>query len=130
MSIWNELRRRSVFKVGAAYALCAWIIAQVAVLINEPLGLPDRFDTAVLIILAIGFPLAILFSWVFELTPSGLRRTDDAPAEEGIAAAAGNTFNYVLAGLMSGSSTATRTMVGRSMQCSQRSRRPDKPERR
>lgn len=102
MSIWNELRRRSVFKVGAAYALCAWIIAQVAVLINEPLGLPDRFDTAVLIILAIGFPLAILFSWVFELTPSGLRRTDDAPAEEGIAAAAGNTFNYVLAGLMAG----------------------------
>ena len=102
MSIWNELLRRNVVKVGAAYALCAWIIAQVAVLISEPFGLPDWFDTAVLIILAIGFPLALLFSWIYELTPSGLKRTGAVGEDADIAPATGSTFNFVLAGLLAG----------------------------
>jgi TolB-like protein len=100
MSFWGELKRRNVFKVGAVYALIAWVIAQVVALIDEPLRLPVWFDTTVLVLLAIGFPVALVFAWAYELTPSGLRRTDDVPREESSTHLTGQKLNYVLTGLL------------------------------
>lgn len=102
MSFWAELRRRNVVRVGAAYAIVAWIIAQVVSVINEPLGLPDWFDAAVLVFLGIGFPVSLLFAWAYELTPAGLKRTEDVPRQEGTTHRTSQRFNYVVVGLLAG----------------------------
>jgi dienelactone hydrolase len=100
MSFWGELRRRNVFKVGGAYALVAWIVAQVVSVVDQPLHLPAWFATVVLVLLAIGFPVALLFAWVFELTPSGLKRSQDVGPDESVAS--GRKLNYLLGGLLAG----------------------------
>ena len=69
-----ELRRRSVFKVGIAYAIVAWLLVQVTVAVEKPLHLPVWMATFVIFLLAIGFPVALLLAWAFELTPEGVKR--------------------------------------------------------
>ncbi|MEJ2095123.1 MAG: hypothetical protein P8X93_08250 [Gammaproteobacteria bacterium] len=77
-SFWGELRRRSVFKVGVAYAIVAWLIAQVIAVVQNPLHLPDWFGTAIIVLLIVGFPLAVILAWAFELTPEGVKRVGAA----------------------------------------------------
>jgi adenylate cyclase len=77
-SFWGELRRRSVFKVGVAYAIVAWLIAQVVAVVQNPLHLPDWFGTAIIVLLIVGFPLAVILAWAFELTPEGVKRVGAA----------------------------------------------------
>ncbi|MFT5427162.1 MAG: putative membrane protein YhdT [Gammaproteobacteria bacterium] len=62
-SFFTELKRRNIFKVGVAYAIVAWLIAQIIAVVDGPLNLPDWFDTAVIVSLMIGFPIALLFAW-------------------------------------------------------------------
>ena len=73
--LWQELKRRNVIKVGIAYLIAAWVVAQVVGLVKEPLHLPPWFDTAVIVVLIIGFPFALIVAWAFERTPQGVRRT-------------------------------------------------------
>lgn len=74
-----ELKRRHVFRVGIAYAVIAWLLVQVAVSVEAPLRLPEWTDTLIIVILAIGFPIALLLAWAFERTPGGVRRDEPAP---------------------------------------------------
>jgi len=78
--IFREMRRRNVFKVGVAYAIAAWLVAQIISLVQEPLHLPGWFDTAVILLLIVGFPFALILAWAFELTPQGIKRTAEADA--------------------------------------------------
>lgn len=71
----HELRRRKVFQVTAIYAVVTWLLIQVVVAVEGPLGLPGWMDTMVIVLLGLGFPVAILLGWAFELTPEGMRRT-------------------------------------------------------
>ena len=75
MSILAEIKKRKVAQVVAVYLIVAWLIAQVVDVINEPLSLPDWFDTVVLLLLVIGFPIAVIFAWIFDITPEGVTRT-------------------------------------------------------
>ena len=86
-----ELKRRHVFRVGIAYAIIAWVLLQVVVSVKEPLRLPDWADTLVIVILAVGFVVALIVAWAFDLTPEGIRRTDPAQkdSDAGIASADG-----------------------------------------
>jgi len=61
--------------VAATYVVATWLIIQVVSVVNAPLNLPEWFETVVVLLLAIGFPIAILFAWAFELTPEGIRAT-------------------------------------------------------
>jgi len=74
----NELRRRSVFRVAAAYLVVAWLLIQLAALLENSLGLPEWFDAAIIAFLVIGFPIALLLAWAFEMTPEGMRKTEPA----------------------------------------------------
>ena len=74
----NELRRRSVFRVAAAYLVVAWLLIQLAALLENSLGLPTWFDAATIAFLVIGFPIALLLAWAFEMTPEGMRKTEPA----------------------------------------------------
>ena len=72
MSFLGEIKRRKVFQVAAVYAVVAWLLVQIVDVVNEPLSLPDWFDTAVIMALAIGFPIALVLAWAFDLTPEGI----------------------------------------------------------
>lgn len=69
--LFTELKRRSVFRVGGAYAVVAWILIEVSDTIFPRLGLPDWTVTLVIVLLLLGFPLALFLSWAYELTPRG-----------------------------------------------------------
>ena len=67
----KELRRRNVFKAGMVYAIVAWLIIQIAATTFPVLNLPPWAITLVTVFIIIGFPLILLFTWAFELTPEG-----------------------------------------------------------
>jgi len=97
MSVWRQLRERNVFKVGTAYLAVAWLITQVVANLKSPLDLPDRFDTIVVVLLAIGFPIALIIAWAFELTPEGIRRTDPESARNArTSPSGGHRLNYLI----------------------------------
>jgi TolB-like protein/Tfp pilus assembly protein PilF len=77
MSLFEELKRRKVIRVGLAYLVAAWLVAQVAELVAESFGAPDWFMQMLLVLLALGLPLALFLSWAFDLTPQGLVRDRD-----------------------------------------------------
>ncbi len=72
---WQELKRRKVIYVITVYASAAFVIIELVNNVVEPLNLPERTPTIVIIILVIGFPIAVIMSWIFDLTPKGMERT-------------------------------------------------------
>lgn len=94
---YNELKRRNVFRVGAAYAVVSWLILQVIDIALPRLGLPDWTITLVLVLLLIGFPIALIVAWAFELTPEGVRKTEDVEGNESVVRQSGQQLNYLIA---------------------------------
>ena len=77
MTLFTELKRRHVFRIGIAYLVVAWLVVQVVAAVTPMLELPGWFGKAVLVLLAIGFPVALILAWAFEMTPEGVKLTDD-----------------------------------------------------
>jgi TolB-like protein/predicted Zn-dependent protease len=77
MTMLAELNRRNVFRVGAAYLVVAWLLIEVSDTIFPRLGLPEWTVTLVIALLLLGLPLALFLAWAFELTPDGMKRTED-----------------------------------------------------
>jgi len=75
-SFLTELKRRNVVKVGIAYAIVAWVLTQIVIAVKSPLHLPEWMDTFIILLLIIGFPIALIITWAFELTPEGIKRTE------------------------------------------------------
>ena len=100
MSLLNELRRRNVFRVGIAYAVVAWLVLQVADVMIDNIGAPDWLFGAILLVLATGFPLALIFAWAFELTPEGLKREKEVDRSRSIAARTGRKLDFAIIGLL------------------------------
>ncbi|MEJ2217390.1 MAG: SUMF1/EgtB/PvdO family nonheme iron enzyme [Gemmatimonadota bacterium] len=78
-----ELRRRHILRVAVVYAVVAWGVLQIATLLVPELLLPDWISRAIVVLVLLGFPIAIVLAWAFEITPEGVRRTEPAPAEAG-----------------------------------------------
>jgi len=96
MSFWAELKRRNVFKVAAAYLVASWLIVQVIGVLTDPLRLPAVLDTVVVVLLAIGFPVALLAAWAFELTPEGIRRESEVSDTAGASRVTGQRLNLIV----------------------------------
>ena len=77
-----ELRRRNVSKVAVGYGVVGWLVIQVADLIVSALHLPASLTTAVVVLTLLGFPLALVIAWAFEMTPEGMKRTENVPPNE------------------------------------------------
>src|SRR5437867_139863 len=75
---FGELKRRNVYKVAVAYAVVGWVIAQIATQIFPFLEIPNWIVRLVIILIAIGFPIALVIAWAFEITPQGIERTEVA----------------------------------------------------
>jgi TolB-like protein len=76
-----ELKRRNVYKVAIAYAVVAWLLMQIATQVFPFLEIPNWAIRLVIMLIVIGFPIALIIAWAFELTPEGLKRTEVADAE-------------------------------------------------
>jgi TolB-like protein len=79
-SFFAELKRRNVYKVAVAYAVAGWLIAQIATQIFPFLEIPNWIVRLVIVLIAIGFPIALVIAWAFEATPEGIKRTAVADA--------------------------------------------------
>src|SRR5450759_5182792 len=84
-NFFTELKRRNVIRFAGLYLVGAWLLVQVASTVLPMFGAPDWLPRSIVVLLAIGFLPALIFSWVFELTPQGLRRDEDVPPEQSIA---------------------------------------------
>ena len=84
-NFFAELKRRNVIRMAGLYLVGAWLLTQVASTILPMFGAPDWLPRSIVILLAIGFIPALIFSWVFEITPEGLKRDDEVPVEKSIA---------------------------------------------
>jgi serine/threonine-protein kinase len=79
-NLFSELKRRNVYKVAVAYAVVGWVIAQIATQIFPFLEIPNWIVRLVIVLIAIGFPIALVIAWAFEATPEGIKRTEVADA--------------------------------------------------
>ena len=75
MSFWEEVKRRKVVRVAVVYSIVAWLLVEIAVTVEAPLSLPGWMDTFVIVLVLVGFPLALILSWAYDLTPTGIKRT-------------------------------------------------------
>ena len=100
MNIFNELKRRNVFRAAGLYIVIGWALAQAASLLENALTLPLWFDALVISLLLLGFPLAVIFAWAYEMTPEGLKPTKEISADASIAPVTGKKLDMaILAGL-------------------------------
>ena len=77
-NFFAELKRRNVYKVAIAYAVVAWLLMQIATQVFPFLEIPNWAIRLVIMLIVIGFPIALVIAWAFELTPEGLKRTESA----------------------------------------------------
>lgn len=96
MSLFNELKRRNVFRVAAAYIVTAWLVIQVVETIFPAFGFTDAAVRYVVIAFAIGLAPVVIFSWAFEITPEGLRKEADLDREALIPSRAGKQLDRVI----------------------------------
>jgi hypothetical protein len=80
VNFFSELKRRNVYKVAVAYAIVGWLLVQIATQVFPFLEIPSWVVRLVIALVAIGFPIALIIAWAFELTPEGIKRTEDADA--------------------------------------------------
>src|SRR5438034_6284197 len=76
-----ELKRRNVYKVAITYAVVAWLFVQAASILLPTFDAPSWVMKTLVVLLALGFAMAVFISWAFEATPEGLRRTEDVPPD-------------------------------------------------
>ena len=94
--LYSELKRRNVFRVAFAYALVGWVLLQIADVFFPALSLPEWTIRLVAGLLIIGFPLALLFAWAFELTPEGLRKEHEVDRDLSITHKTGRKLDFVV----------------------------------
>ena len=93
---FTELKRRNVVRMGGLYLVGAWLLVQVTGTILPMFAAPEWLPRSIVILLAIGFVPAVIFSWVFELTPHGLKRDEDVPPEQSIAPQTGRRMDRMI----------------------------------
>ncbi len=100
MSFVAELKRRNVVRAGLLYVVAAWLTLQVADVLFGALDLPDWSLRLVLGLLVLGLPLTLIFSWVYELTPEGLKREHEVDRNQSITAETGRKINLLIVVLL------------------------------
>ena len=99
-SLFTELRRRNVIRVGLAYIVAAWLLLQVADVVLNNIEAPEWVFQAILLVVGLGFPLALLFAWAFELTPEGLKKEKDVDRSESVTHVTGRKLDFAIIGVL------------------------------
>src|SRR5438093_4513359 len=95
-NFFAELKRRNVIRMAGLYLVGAWLVVQVAGTVLPMFGAPEWLPRTIVVLLAIGFVPAVIFSWVFELTPEGLKRDEDVAPEQSIAPQTGRRMDRMI----------------------------------
>jgi len=96
----NELRRRKVFRSGAAYVVIAWLLIQVADILLGTFAAPAWAMRVVVVALAVGFPVVLMLAWLYEITTQGVKRTEQVSEGESIPAHTGRKTDFVIIGVL------------------------------
>jgi len=99
-SVWGELKRRSVVRVAVAYAIAAWILIEITATTFPILKLPEWTVTLVTVLVLIGFPLALILAWAFELTPEGIKKEKDVDRSQPITHVTGRKLDFAIIGVL------------------------------
>jgi len=100
MSFFAELKRRNVVRVGIAYVIVGWLLAQIAEFAAENFGAPDWVLKIFVVFLVLGLPLALLFAWAFELTPEGIKLEKNVDRDESITPQTGRKLDFIIIAVM------------------------------
>jgi TolB-like protein len=101
MGLVSELKRRNVFRMGVLYVVAAWLIMQVAEVIIGLANLPEWIGPTILALLAIGFPIALIISWFYEVTPEGISLEKDVEAAESVTRVTARRVDFIIIALLS-----------------------------
>jgi len=93
--IYSELKRRNVFRVATAYAIAGWLIIQVVSTVSPQLGFPEWIPTFFTVLIITGFPITLIIAWAFELTPEGLKKSNQVAKKESITDHTGQKINKI-----------------------------------
>jgi len=96
LSLFTELKRRNVFRVAAAYIIVGWLLLQVSDTLVPALHLPEVFNSAVAFILIIGFPIAVILAWAYEITPEGLKKEIEVDRSQSITDRTGRKLDFAI----------------------------------
>ena len=97
-NLFTQLKRRNVFRVAAAYVIVGWIVLQAAELLLGIFKAPDWVSQTLAMIVLLGFPIACVFAWAFELTTEGVKRTHEVDEAESITPQTGRKLDVVSLG--------------------------------
>ena len=100
MRLISELKRRNVFRMAAIYAIAAWVIMQVVEVVMDLANLPDWIGPTTLGLLAVGFPIALILSWFYEITPAGISLEKDVDRTESITHITGRRLDFIVISLL------------------------------
>jgi hypothetical protein len=100
MSFFAELKRRNVVRVGIAYVIIGWLLAQVAELAFDAFGSPDWVLKSVLVVLLLGLPLVLFIAWAFEITPEGVKLEKNVDRSQSITAQTGRKIDFIIIGVL------------------------------
>jgi len=100
MRLMSELRRRNVFRMAVVYVIAAWAALQVVEVMMSVVGLPAWAGQVVFAVLALGFPIALIFSWFYELTPEGVKLEKDIDPTESITHVTGRRLDFIVISLL------------------------------
>jgi TolB-like protein len=95
-TFFNELKRRNVVRVAVAYLILGWLVFQIAETLLPGFGAPEWIFKTLVLLVAIGFPFAVLFAWAFELTPEGLKKTGEVDVTASVTGSTGKKINAVI----------------------------------
>src|SRR3954464_5245050 len=119
-NFFAELKRRNVYKVAVAYGVVGWLTVQVATSVLPTFHAPEWVVQMLIVLVVLGFPIALIISWAFEMTPEGMKRTEDFVSEKPLPqwskrkfAAVFATLGLVAAGLLAFRIVATAPWAAR-----------------
>ncbi len=96
VSVWGELKRRNVVKVAVAYAIVGWLLIEVASTVLPTFEAPQWTLQTLTFVIVLGFPLALIFAWAFELTPEGLKKETDVDRSLSVTHVTGRKLDYLI----------------------------------
>ena len=98
--LFQELSRRNVFRVAIAYLAVAWVIMQLADIVLDNIAAPEWLMKALMFFIVVGFPVALLFAWAYEMTPEGIKRERDVDRSTSITSKTGRKLDFIIIGVL------------------------------
>jgi TolB-like protein/Flp pilus assembly protein TadD len=100
MSLFQELKRRNVIRVSLAYIVAAWLLLQIADVVINNIEAPDWVFQVIMLVIGLGFPLVVVFAWVFEMTAEGLKRETEVDRSDSMTRVTGRKLDLVIIGVL------------------------------